>query len=51
MLSCIQVGTAGCIPLLELVDMKRPFKELKDLDMDEVTDTILDSLYRKRITT
>ena len=46
--ACVQVGTAGSIPLLELIDMERPFTELKALDMDEVTDRILDSLDRKK---
>ena len=45
---CIEVGTAGSIPLLELVGMERPFVELKALDMNDVTDRVLDSLDRKR---
>ena len=45
----IKVGTAGSIPLLELVDMKRPFAELKALDIDGLTDKILDSLDRQKV--
>jgi len=31
-------------PVVELQGMKRPFKSLKDLDMDEVGQLVLDAL-------